>query len=222
MGTAPYPNSEPPAWLNAGPPAWLNAGPPAWLNAVKVGVLALQGAFERHAEALEALGADAVLVRTPADLAPVEALVLPGGESTTMSRLLETSGLYDPLAERLADGMPAFGTCAGMILLASQILDGRPDQRSFGVIDVSVRRNAFGRQAQSFEADLPVAGLAGGAFPGVFIRAPAVERVGPGVEVLAEVDGRPVLCRQGTVLVAAFHPELSGDLRLHQAFLAAT
>lgn len=188
---------------------------------MKLGVLALQGAFERHAEAVEALGADAVLVRTPADLAAVEAIVLPGGESTTMSRLLETSGLFDPLAERLADGLPAFGTCAGMILLASEVRDGRADQRSFATVDIAVRRNAFGRQAQSFEADLDIEGVPGGAFPGVFIRAPAVERVGPGVEVLARVGDRPVLCRQGTVLVAAFHPELSNDLRLHQAFLSA-
>jgi len=186
---------------------------------VKLGVLALQGAVGRHAEALSALGADWVEVRTPGDLAGIDAVVLPGGESTTMSRLLETSGLFGPLAERLGDGMPAFGTCAGMILLAAEVLDGRPDQRSFGVVDVSVRRNAYGRQVDSFEADLSVAGLAGGDFPAVFIRAPVVERVGPGVEVLAEVGGRPVLCRQGPALVAAFHPELSGDLRLHQRFL---
>jgi 5'-phosphate synthase pdxT subunit len=190
--------------------------------AQKVGVLALQGAVERHADVLEALGAEAVLVRTPDGLAGIEAIVLPGGESTTMSRLLSTSGLFDPLAERLAEGMPALGTCAGMILLAAEVLDGRPDQRSFGAIDIAVRRNAFGRQVNSFEANLQVTGLAGGDFPGVFIRAPAVERVGEGVEVLARVDGRPVLCRQGAVLVAAFHPELSGDLRLHQAFLAET
>ncbi len=185
----------------------------------KIGVVALQGAFARHAEALAALGAEPIPVRTADDLAGVEAVVLPGGESTTMSRLLETSGLFDPLAERLADGMPALGTCAGMILLARDILDGRPDQRSFGAMDVAVRRNAFGRQVESFEADLPVDGLPGGPFPAVFIRAPVVERLGPGVEVLASVDGRPVLCRQGRVLAAAFHPELSGDLRLHQQFL---
>ncbi len=185
----------------------------------KIGVLALQGAVARHAELLLELGAHPVPVRTPEDLGGIEAIVLPGGESTTMSRLLETSGLFDPLAERLADGLPALGTCAGMILLASEILDGRPDQRCFGVVDVAVRRNAFGRQVDSFEADLRVDGLAGGDFPAVFIRAPVVERVGDGVEVLAEVGDRPVLCRQGRVLVAAFHPELSGDLRLHQRFL---
>ena len=185
----------------------------------KVGVLALQGAARRHADALAALGAHPVEVRTPDDLSGVEGLVLPGGESTTMSRLLELSGLFDPIAERLAAGMPALGTCAGLILLAGEILDGRPDQRSFGVLDVSVRRNAFGRQVDSFETALDVAGLAGGHFPAVFIRAPIVERVGDGVEVLASVDSHPVLCRQGAVLAAAFHPELSDDLRLHQRFL---
>ncbi len=193
---------------------------------MKVGVLALQGAWQLHAEAVAALGATAVEVRDPSHLAGVEALILPGGESTTLSRLLVTSGLFDPLAERLAAGLPAFGTCAGMILLASDVLDGRPDQRSFGVVDVAVRRNAFGSQVESFETDLPVAGLAGGAFPATFIRAPVVERVGDGVEVLASVartsgEDRPVLCRQGPVLVSAFHPELSGDLRLHQQFLAS-
>jgi 5'-phosphate synthase pdxT subunit len=189
------------------------------VGGAKIGVLALQGAVQRHAEALEALGAEAVAVRTPDDLAGIEAIVLPGGESTTLSHLLSTSGLFDPLAERLADGLPAFGTCAGMILLARDVLDGRPDQRSFGVVDVAVRRNAFGRQIDSFEAALAVDGLAGGDFPAVFIRAPVVERVGEGVEVLAVVGDRAVLCRQGPVLVAAFHPELSDDLRLHQRFL---
>jgi 5'-phosphate synthase pdxT subunit len=186
----------------------------------KVGVLALQGASRRHAEALAALGAHPVDVRTPDDLVGVEGIVLPGGESTTMSRLLDLSGLFDPLAERLAAGMPAFGTCAGLILLSSRILDGRPDQRSFGILDVDVRRNAFGRQVDSFETDLAVDGVGGGAFPTVFIRAPVIERVGDGVEVLARLAGVPVLCRQGRVLAAAFHPELSGDLRLHQHFLS--
>ena len=186
---------------------------------MKIGILALQGDVTEHAEALAELGADTVPVRLPADLAGIDAMVLPGGESTTMSLLLQSSGLFDPLSARLADGMPAFGTCAGMILLATEVLDGRPDQRSFGVIDLAVRRNAFGRQVDSFEASLDVEGLAGGPVPAVFIRAPFVERTGPGVEVLASVDGHPVLCRQGPVLTAAFHPELSGDLRLHQLFL---
>ena len=182
---------------------------------MKVGILALQGDVSEHGQALTDLGADAVEVRTPDDLAGVDALVLPGGESTTMSKLLESSGLFEVVAGRLADGMPAFGTCAGM--LASEVLDGRPDQRSFGVIDLAVRRNAFGRQVDSFEAELDVDGV--GPLPAVFIRAPYVERAGDDVDVLARVDGHPVLCRQGPVLVAAFHPELSGDLRLHELFL---
>ena len=185
----------------------------------KVGILALQGASRRHAEAVAALGAHPVEVRVPEDLAGIEGIILPGGESTTMSKLLDLSGLFDPLAERLNAGMPAFGTCAGLILLSAHILDGRADQRSFGVLDVDVRRNAFGRQVDSFETDLAVDGVAGGDFPAVFIRAPAIERVGEGVEVLARVDGRPVVCRQGPLLAAAFHPELSDDLRLHQVFL---
>ncbi len=186
----------------------------------KVGILALQGDVREHAAALADLGAHVVEVRNPQDLSGLDGLVLPGGESTTMSLLLDSAGLFDPVAERLNDGMPAFGTCAGMILLATEVLDGRPDQRRFGAVDIAVRRNAFGRQVDSFEADLDVPAVsAGGLFPAVFIRAPVVERVGPGVEVLAAVDGRPVLCRQGAVTAAAFHPELSDDLRLHQWFL---
>ncbi|MGI8755558.1 MAG: pyridoxal 5'-phosphate synthase glutaminase subunit PdxT [Acidimicrobiales bacterium] len=186
--------------------------------AVKVGILALQGAVAPHALAIRSLGATPVEVRTPAQLADVDALVIPGGESTTMSKLLDTSGLADPLAERLADGLPTFGTCAGMIVLAAEVLDGRPDQRCYDAVDITVRRNAFGRQVDSFEADLVVDGL-DGAFHAVFIRAPFVEEVGDAVEVLAAVDGHPVLCRQGPVLVSAFHPELTGDRRLHELFL---
>jgi pyridoxal 5'-phosphate synthase pdxT subunit len=186
----------------------------------KIGILALQGAWHAHASALADLGADAVPVRRPPDLAGVDALVLPGGESTTLSMLLESAELFEPIADRLGEGMPALGTCAGMILLGRDILDGRADQRSFGVIDLAVRRNAFGRQVDSFEADLDIAGLVGGPFPAVFIRAPYVERVGAGVEVLAQVDGHAVVCRQGPVTVCSFHPELSGDLRLHQRFLS--
>ena len=186
---------------------------------MKVGVLALQGATERHHAVLDALGADAVAVRAPEHLAAVDAVILPGGESTTISFLLDSSGLREPLGERLAQGMPALGTCAGMILLATDVLDGRPDQQSLGAIDITVRRNAFGRQRESFEADLDVAGLDGDRFHAVFIRAPAVERVGAGVEVLASVGDRPVLCRQAAVMVCSFHPELGDDLRLHQRFL---
>ena len=166
----------------------------------------------------DTLGVEAVDVRVPEDLGALDALILPGGESTTMSKLLDTAELRAPLAELLSDGLPVFGTCAGMILLATEVLDGRPDQRSFGVIDLAVRRNAYGRQRDSFEAPLDVAGMAGGPFPGVFIRAPFVERTGADVEVLASVDGHPVLCRQGLCWAASFHPELSGDLRL-QLFL---
>ena len=184
---------------------------------MKVGVLALQGDVSEHAQALADLGVDFVEVRTPDALAAADALILPGGESTTMSKLLVSSGLFDAVAARLTDGMPAFGTCAGMILLASEVLDGRDDQRSFGVIDLAVRRNAFGRQVDSFETSLDVDGV--GRVPAVFIRAPYVERAGDGVAVLARVDEHPVVCRQGPVLVAAFHPELSGDLRLHELFL---
>jgi pyridoxal 5'-phosphate synthase pdxT subunit len=185
---------------------------------VKVGVLALQGAFARHAEVLSALGAPPAEVRTPSQLDDVDALVLPGGESTTMSMLLESSGLFDPIAERLAAGMPALGTCAGMILLGGEIIGGRPDQRCFGAIDIAVRRNAFGRQVDSFETDLPVEGF-DGPYHATFIRAPFVERVGTEVQVLARVDDHPVLCRQGPVLAAAFHPELGDDARLHELFI---
>jgi 5'-phosphate synthase pdxT subunit len=186
---------------------------------MKVGVLALQGAFREHREVLDALGVEVVEVRTAAELGAADALILPGGESTTMSKLLDSSGVRAPLAGLLADGLPVFGTCAGMILLAREVLDGRPDQESFGAIDVAVRRNAYGRQRDSFEAPLAVDGLAGGPFTGVFIRAPRIEAVGEGVEVLASHEGAPVLARQGAVVVTSFHPELSGDLRLHEWFL---
>ena len=183
-----------------------------------VGVLALQGAFARHVEALRRAGTDAVEVRTPDELSAVDGLVLPGGESTTMSKLLVANGLVEPLRDRLADGMPVLGTCAGMILLAADVLDGRPDQLSFGAIDIAVRRNGYGRQVDSFEADLDVRHLDGPPLHAVFIRAPVVESVGDGVEVLAEVDGHPVLVRRGPVTVTSFHPELTDDGRLHAAF----
>ncbi|MBA3287608.1 MAG: pyridoxal 5'-phosphate synthase glutaminase subunit PdxT [Acidimicrobiia bacterium] len=182
------------------------------------GVLALQGAFAAHRRRLAELGISSREVRTPADLAAVEALVMPGGESTTMSNLLGSSGLFDPLAERLAAGMPTFGTCAGMILLADKVLDGRADQRSFGVLDVTVRRNGWGRQLDSFETELDVTGF-DGPFHGVFIRAPRVEAVGPDVDVLAFHGDDPVLVAQGALLAAAFHPELTPDPRLHERFV---
>ena len=187
---------------------------------MKVGVLALQGAFGAHARVLRALGAEPVEVRTPAQLEDVDALVIPGGESTTMSMLLESSGLFEPIRERLdAHALPTLGTCAGLILLATDVLDGRADQRSFGVLDIAARRNGFGRQVDSFEADLAVDDLEGAPFHAVFIRAPVVERVGEGVDVLASVDGKPVLVRQGAIMAAAFHPELSDDDRIHRRFL---
>jgi 5'-phosphate synthase pdxT subunit len=186
---------------------------------VKVGVLALQGAFREHREVLDALGIECVEVRVPEHLGGVDALILPGGESTTMTRLLDTSGLREPLTGLLRDGLPALGTCAGLILVATEVLDGRADQVPLGVLDVTVRRNAYGRQRDSFEADLEVEGLAGPSFPGVFIRAPVIDRVGSEVEVLAEYDGEPVLVRDGVVWGSTFHPELSGDLRVHQQFL---
>ena len=185
----------------------------------RVGVLALQGAFDAHLRVLARLGADVREVRTPSDLDGVDSLILPGGESTTMSKLLVSSGLFEAVQLRLSDGMPAFGTCAGMILLARNVLDGRPDQRSFGVIDITVRRNGYGRQVDSFEADLSVTSLEA-PFHAVFIRAPLVESVGPAVEVLAQHDGRTVVARQGNVLVASFHPELTDDGRLHSLFLS--
>jgi 5'-phosphate synthase pdxT subunit len=191
------------------------------VGAPMIGVLALQGAFQSHQHRLVELGALTRQVRTPRDLAGVDALVMPGGESTTMSKLLTSSDLFDPLAERLRDGLPVFGTCAGMILLATEILDGRPDQRSFGAIDITVQRNGYGRQLDSFETELHVDELGPDAAPfhGVFIRAPKVTRVGDGVDVLAEHDGVPVLLQQGAVSVASFHPELAGDHRLHALFL---
>jgi pyridoxal 5'-phosphate synthase pdxT subunit len=183
-----------------------------------VGVLALQGAFVAHQRALETAGAATRQVRQPGDLAGLDALVIPGGESTTMSRLLVTSGLFDEIKATLSDGLPVFGTCAGMILLASEVLDGRPDQLSFGAIDVTVQRNGYGRQVDSFETDLRVVGL-DRPFHAVFIRAPKVVAIGSNVEVLAEHDGVPVVARQGHVMVASFHPELTGDARLHARFL---
>jgi 5'-phosphate synthase pdxT subunit len=184
-----------------------------------VGVLALQGAFQRHIAALERCGATATEVRTPAQLDGIDGLVIPGGESTTMIKLLVGFDLAEPMGKLLADGLPALGTCAGMILLAASVSDGHPDQLCFGAIDLAVRRNGYGRQINSFEADLDVAELGPPPMRAVFIRAPVVERAGEGVEVLAVVDDQPVLCRQGPVVVSSFHPELTDDDRLHRLFL---
>lgn len=188
----------------------------------RIGVLALQGAFARHRAVFDALGAETVEVRRPDHLDGLDALTIPGGESGTMSMLLERGGLFDAIADLLGHGLPTFGTCAGMILLADRVADGRADQRSFAAIDIDVRRNAYGRQVDSFDRPLelaPAVALEGGPFDASFIRAPVVDRVGSGVDVLASDDDRPVLCRQGPVLVASFHPELSDDDRVHRYFL---
>jgi 5'-phosphate synthase pdxT subunit len=181
-----------------------------------VGVLALQGAFAAHCDKLTHIGSDCRQVRSTQDLVGVDALVMPGGESSTMSHLLVTSGLFDAIAQRISEGMAVFGTCAGMILLATDIVDGRSDQRSFGAIDISVRRNAYGRQIDSFEADLD---SELGKLHGVFIRAPRIERIGTHVEILGSHEGAPVVVRQGKVLAASFHPELNDDVLLHRYFV---
>lgn len=197
-------------------------------DAPVIGVLALQGDVREHLAALRASGARVLAVRRAAELSDVDGLVIPGGESTTISRLLEVFELLDPLRARIADGMPAFGSCAGMILLANEVLDGRDDQQQLGGLDITVRRNAFGRQVDSFEEEFGVVGVDGGPVHAVFIRAPWVEATAPGVEVLARVPrtpaagdaaGRIVAVRQGPVLATAFHPELTGDHRVHRLFV---
>jgi pyridoxal 5'-phosphate synthase pdxT subunit len=189
------------------------------LTILRVGVLALQGDVREHLSALRGCGAEASTVRTPADLDSVDALVLPGGESTTMSRLLQVFGLEMPLRERLAGGMPTLSTCAGLILLSREVLDGRPDQIALGILDVSVRRNGYGRQVESFEADVAVSLLGIAPFRAVFIRAPLVEHAGPASEVVATFGGNPVAVIQGPHLGLCFHPEMTDDSRLHQLFV---
>ena len=189
-----------------------------------IGVLALQGDVREHVAALTGAGADARPVRRPGELDAVDALVVPGGESTTISKLVDIFEMREPIDKRIAAGMPVYGSCAGMIMLAAQVLDGRPDQRGFAGVDMTVRRNAFGRQVDSFEAPVALTGVDGGPFHAVFIRAPWVERVGPDVEVLGRVTGGPaadriVAVRQGNLLATSFHPELTGDLRLHRHFV---
>jgi 5'-phosphate synthase pdxT subunit len=189
-----------------------------------VGVLALQGDVREHIEALHACGAAAKPVRRPTELDRVDALILPGGESTTMDKLVRAFELFEPLRERIKCGLPVFGSCAGMIMLADRIVDGAADQQTLGGLDVTVRRNAFGRQVESFETDLDFAGLADRPLHAVFIRAPWVEESGPGVQTLATVAGGPaagriVAVRQGALLATSFHPELSGDTRVHRLFL---
>jgi 5'-phosphate synthase pdxT subunit len=198
-----------------------------------IGVLALQGDVREHLRALTECGARARVVRRPEEVFEVDALLIPGGESTTMSKLAVDFGVLEPIRSRIKAGMPAYGSCAGMIMLADQVLDGRPDQQSFGGIDMTVRRNAFGRQVDSFEAEVDIDGAP---FHAIFIRAPWVERVGEEVEVLGRVPGevpagapgaapgpgpvgRIVAVRQGNLLATAFHPELTGDLRVHRLFV---
>ena len=188
-----------------------------------LGVLAVQGDVREHRAALEAAGARTTAVRRPVELAQVDALVLPGGESTTIDKLTRIFGLDGPLRERIASGMPVYGSCAGMILLADRILDGHRDQRTLGGLDITVRRNAFGRQVDSYETDLNVRGVEGAAVRAVFIRAPWVEEHGPDVEVLASVEAKggqhPVVVRQGNLLATSFHPEMTGDHRIHALFV---
>ena len=189
-----------------------------------IGVLALQGDVREHRAVLEAQGARAVAVRRPEELAGLDGLVLPGGESTTIAKLADRWGLLEPLRAVVRGGLPAYGSCAGMILLADRLLDAPADQQTIGGLDVTVRRNAFGRQVDSFESQVAVAGLAGGPVHAVFIRAPWVEEAGPGVQVLGRVsggvaDGRIVAVRQGSVVATSFHPELTGDTRMHRFFV---
>ena len=178
----------------------------------------MQGAFAEHVRALEASGARTRLVKTPEDLQDIDGLVLPGGESTTMTMLMERVGLLEPLRAAIAGGLPTLATCAGMIVLAREVTDGMADQRGLGLLDVSVKRNGYGRQVDSFEAPIDVAGLDGKPLPGVFIRSPLVESAGS-AEVVATHDGRPVALRQGHILALCFHPELTGDRRLHKEFV---
>ncbi|MDT7537224.1 MAG: pyridoxal 5-phosphate synthase pdxT subunit [Actinomycetota bacterium] len=192
------------------------------MKTVRIGVLALQGDVREHVRSLSEVGAEAVLVRRPEELADVDGLILPGGESTTIGKLLELFELLEPLRAAVKTGLPVYGSCAGMILLADEVLDGRPDQPTVGGLDIAVRRNAFGRQVDSFETDLPLTGV--GDVHAVFIRAPWVERTGADVEVLATVEtgaaaGKVVAVRRGPLLATSFHPELTGDSRVHGLFV---
>ena len=189
-----------------------------------IGVLAVQGDVREHLTALTASGARTTTVRRPSEVEAVDGLVIPGGESTTMDKLVRAFGLQGPLRERIAGGMPVYGSCAGMIMLADRIADARPDQETLGGLDITVRRNAFGRQVDSFEEDLHIRELGGQPVRAVFIRAPWVEDAGDSVQVLARVEhgpaaGRIVAARQGDLLVTSFHPEVTGDHRVHQLFV---
>ena len=190
----------------------------------RVGVLAVQGDVREHLYAVERAGAVGVTVRRPSELEGVDGLIIPGGESTTMDKLVRAFELYEPLRARIAAGLPVYGSCAGMIMLADRIADGRADQQTLGGLDITVRRNAFGRQVDSFEEDLHIRAIGGGPMRAVFIRAPWVEECGTDVEVLAAVEegpaaGRVVAVRQGHLLATSFHPEVTGDHRFHQLFV---
>ncbi|MFJ9417441.1 MULTISPECIES: pyridoxal 5'-phosphate synthase glutaminase subunit PdxT [unclassified Streptomyces] len=189
------------------------------MSTLTIGVLALQGDVREHVKALADAGAQARPVRRPEELAEIDGLVIPGGESTTMSKLAIVFGMLEPLRAFVKAGKPVYGTCAGMIMVADKLLDAREDQETFGGVDMIVRRNAFGRQNESFEAAIDVAGIPGGPVEGVFIRAPWVESVGAAVEVLATYNGHTVAVRQGNVLATSFHPELTGDHRVHALFV---
>lgn len=193
-------------------------------SAPLIGVLAIQGAVREHIALLEAAGAKAMPIRHAADIPKVSGIVLPGGESTTISKLAVIDGLMEPLREAARSDVPMYGSCAGMILLADRILDGRPDQQTIGGIDMTVRRNAFGRQVDSFEGGIDLEGIPGGPYPGIFIRAPWVEEIGASIEVLGRVgsgaaEGRIVAVRDRNLMATSFHPELTGDTRVHQYFV---
>jgi 5'-phosphate synthase pdxT subunit len=184
---------------------------------VKIGVLALQGAVTEHIQMLSDLGAEAVPVRLPSELEGLDAIIIPGGESTTIGKLLSDYGLLEPIRRLAKKGLPIFGTCAGLVLLAKKVPDLKLEP--IGMMDIEVKRNAFGRQVDSFEADLKIPSLHNGTFHGVFIRAPIIEKTDSNVEVLCQLNGKPVAVKQGKILACAFHPELTGDTRLHKYFL---
>ena len=195
------------------------ASPVVSRSALTIGVLAVQGDVREHVRVLTSLGAQAHGIRRPTELTDLDGLVIPGGESTTMDKLVRAFDLFDPLRALIAGGLPVYGSCAGMIMLADRIAEGRPDQQTLGGLDITVRRNAFGRQVDSFEEDIDFVGIDGGPVRAVFIRAPWVEDAGDGVDVLARAAGKIVAVRQGALLATSFHPEVTGDTRVHELFV---
>ena len=195
------------------------ASPVVSRSALTIGVLAVQGDVREHVRVLTSLGAQAHGIRRPTELTDLDGLVIPGGESTTMDKLVRAFDLFEPLRALIAGGLPVYGSCAGMIMLADRIAEGRPDQQTLGGLDITVRRNAFGRQVDSFEEDIDFVGLDGGPVRAVFIRAPWVEDAGDGVDVLARAAGKIVAVRQGALLATSFHPEVTGDTRVHELFV---